>query len=329
MPVLLRRSRPAEGKASELFAKAALVLEDAAGNRLVILTADLIAMPREIADWISEQCAGRFGLRREQLLLATSHTHSGPEVRPSKVLFFDIAEEYAKKIPAFVEQLQEKMVAVIGVALDALAPARVYAAKGQARFAHNRRGAEKYFDHDVPVLRVTDLNGHVRAILFGYACHNTTLWEDSYVYCGDYAGFAQQYLQENFPEATALFLCGAAADQNPESREGTQVTPSRMAAELAEAVDCHAMDGAVEIAPVLRTAYEEVLLDFQSIPSREELVEQTKSPDKPVGLARRSFFWIIRTILAPAISCPLQMIGLGKKVMIIAMSGEPWWWNMP
>jgi hypothetical protein len=49
-------------------------------------------------------------------------------------------------------------------------------------------------DHDVPVLLVTTPDGKkTRAILFGYACHNTTL--DFYQFCGDYAGFAQQYIE--------------------------------------------------------------------------------------------------------------------------------------
>lgn len=314
-----RRTRAAEGKASELFAKA-LALEDAAGKRVVILTADLIAMPREIADWVSEQARQRFGLGREQLLLATSHTHSGPEVRPSKVFFFNIPADYAAKIPGYVEGLQEKMVQVIGEALGDLKPARVFAAKGQAMFAHNRRGAENYFDHDVLVLQVTDMAGKIRAILFGYACHNTTLWEDSYVYCGDYAGFAQQYIEERFPVATTFFLCGAAADQNPEPR-GKLSDAQQHGRELADAV-LAAMNNAKEIEPTLRVAYEEVPLDFQAIPSRAELIEQTQSADKPA--ARKAQYLLDHpSDFGPSYPCPVQMLWLGKQMILIAIGGEP------
>jgi neutral ceramidase len=314
-----RRTRPAEGTASELYAKA-IALEDVAGHRLVILTADLIAMPREIADWISAQCARRLGLRREQLLLSTSHTHSGPEVRPSKVLFFNIPDEFAKKIPAFVEQLQEKMVAAIAAALDALAPARLFAGQGTAGFANNRRGAEKYFDHDVPVLHVTDLNGKPRALLFGYACHNTTLWEDSYVFCGDYAGFAQQYLQEKFPDVTAMFLCGAAADQNPDPRAKLSYAQQH-GRELAEGV-AKAMSQKMEIEPILAVQFEKVPIDFRPIPSQEQLIEQTKSEDKPV--ARKAQFLLDhRNEFDSSYPFPLQVIQLGKQLLLIAICGEP------
>ena len=46
----------------------------------------------------------------------------------------------------------------------------------------------------------------------------TTLTQISYVFCGDYAGFAQQYLQEDHPGVTALFLTGCGGDQNPYPR---------------------------------------------------------------------------------------------------------------
>jgi hypothetical protein len=72
-------------------------------------------------------------------------------------------------------------------------------------------------DHDVPVLLVTAPDGKkMRAILFGYACHNTTL--DFYQFCGDYAGFAQEYIEETHPGTVALFMIGCGADQNPTPR---------------------------------------------------------------------------------------------------------------
>ena len=71
-------------------------------------------------------------------------------------------------------------------------------------------------DHDVPVLRVDTPEGKLRAVLFGYACHNTTL--SFYKFCGDYAGFAQHYLEAAHPDVTALFLLGCGGDQNPYPR---------------------------------------------------------------------------------------------------------------
>ena len=46
-------------------------------------------------------------------------------------------------------------------------------------------------DHDVPVLAVRDAENKLVAVLFGYACHNTTLTASFYQLSGDYAGVAQ------------------------------------------------------------------------------------------------------------------------------------------
>lgn len=68
-------------------------------------------------------------------------------------------------------------------------------------------------DHEVPALRVEAPDGTPKAVLFGYACHNTSL--GFYNWCGDYAGFAQEYLQEHRPDFTALFLMGCGGDRSP------------------------------------------------------------------------------------------------------------------
>jgi len=68
-------------------------------------------------------------------------------------------------------------------------------------------------DHAVPVLRVDGLDGKLRAVLFGYACHNTTM--QFYEWCGDYAGFAQAYLEERHPAPRRCSGSAAAATPTP------------------------------------------------------------------------------------------------------------------
>ena len=65
------------------------------------------------------------------------------------------------------------------------------------------------------MLRI-ESDGELRGLLFGYACHNTTL--SFYKFCGDYAGYAQEYLEEAHRGVTAMFMTGCGADQNPQPR---------------------------------------------------------------------------------------------------------------
>lgn len=226
------RKKPSEGVAQDLYAKA-LALEDERGERLVLVTMDLIGVRREVRNTVAAQCRTLHGLEPERLILNASHTHCGPEYRPRPG-----REAEATRYQAF---LQETLVRLVGEAIQALAPARASYAHARCGFAMNRR--RNYYlpaddinanraptpdgpvDHTVPVLCVEDAEGQLRAIAFGYACHNTTLSsvtvppdEPRYLINGDYAGYAQERLQAMYPNAVAMFVNGCSGDQNPNPR---------------------------------------------------------------------------------------------------------------
>ena len=95
-------------------------------------------------------------------------------------------------IDAYTRQLEDKLVAVIGNALGDLRPARLSFGHSEAGFAKNRRTEFSPYgpvDHDVLALHVDDGAGRMRAVVFGYACHNTTMPAEVCQLNGDYAGF--------------------------------------------------------------------------------------------------------------------------------------------
>jgi hypothetical protein len=276
------RTKPAEGTVQKLFAKA-LALEDEAGRRLVIVTSDLIGIPQPLRHHVAARAESEFGLPPERLLLNASHTHSGPLLRSTVVTAEDLQNPKIRDAYEYTESLKTKLTSLIGSALADLAPARLTWNQARCGFAMNRRrdhtlpeshpNANKApnpdgpVDHAVPALRVELPDGTPKAVLFGYACHNTCL--AFYQYCGDYAGFAQANLEEHRPGFTALFLTGCGADQNPYPRR-SDVVPGVTDLELAMHHG-RSLSLAVEVAltanprPVsgpLLAAYDEVSLDY-------------------------------------------------------------------
>jgi neutral ceramidase len=263
------RKKPAEGKVQELYAKA-LALEDVAGKRFVFVTLDLIGILPSLRTQMEEKVQKAYGLSPESLLLNASHTHSGPEYRVEKG-----REKEAREYTAFLE---DRLMKVIGDALADLTPAVVSWSHSRCGFAMNRRlpspmgyqnspNPDGPVDHEVPVLQVVSPEGQARAVLFGYACHNTCLGE--FQYCGDYAGYAQEYLQEKRPGFVALFMNGCSGDQNPYPRRGG-VVPGVTALDLAK-MHGRSLSNAVEVAMQvpkrvmggpIRAAYEKVSLDY-------------------------------------------------------------------
>ena len=107
------------------------------------------------------------------------------------------------------------------VALEALAnrePSRLTWGIGELGFAKNRRTEGGPVDHSLPCMQVKGLDGTLRAVWASYACHCTTLAGTDNHICGDWAGYAQDAIQEALPDVTALITIGCGADANPESR---------------------------------------------------------------------------------------------------------------
>lgn len=324
------RNRPSEGKTQELYAKA-LALKDADGNRLVIVTTDLIGIPRTLRDAVAKQVLAEYQLPAAGLLLNASHTHCGPVVRSGGSVLYDLEPEQSKRVAQYVVDLQTKMVQVIGRALADLKPATLAYSHARAGFAMNRRlpGAkgpvnspfpDGPIDHEVPVLRVDGPDGKLRAVLFGYACHNTTL--AFYQFCGDYAGYAQEYLEKDHPGVTALFFMGCGGDQNPYPR-GTLPQAQQHGRSLANAVEAALLPQAKPVRGPLRSALEEVTLDFVPL-SREELVQMKDSKD----IVDRKRAALLLTELESAgkingrYAYPIQVVQFGGDLTLVGLAGE-------
>ena len=78
------RTNAAGNVNTDLWAKA-LALEDPQGQRLVLLTTDLIGLPRELCEAVAEYARQRHHLPRSAVLLNSSHTHAGPAAKTYRV----------------------------------------------------------------------------------------------------------------------------------------------------------------------------------------------------------------------------------------------------
>ena len=152
-------------------------------------------------------------------------------LRANLELMFDLKAEEKRTIEEYSRRLTDDLVTVVGAALGKLEPADLSFGQGEAGFAANRRQPTPRgfefgvnpagpVDHSVPILKVAAPDGRLISVLFGYACHNTTLTAEFYRISGDYAGFAQLEFEKAHPGVTAMFmmLCGADQNANPRSK---------------------------------------------------------------------------------------------------------------
>jgi len=326
------RTKPSEGVAQDLYAKA-LALEDPAGKRAVLVTSDLLGFPAEVSHNIAGRVERKHHLSRQQLLLSSSHTHAGPVIGKMLGLMYPMNSQQRADVEAYTRELEDKIVNLVGASLKSLRPSRLSFGRGQAGFAMNRRertnegiiiGVNKDgpFDHDVPVLRVDDPHGKLRAVVFGYACHNTTAG-DFLEFHGDYTGFAEAWLEDHHPGSTALFLAGCGGDSNPYPR-GTIELARQHGEELAASVEKALVGDLSPVRGPLKTAYDEVPVAFAPPPGREDLQAQLQSQD----IYRR--IWagaMLETLdasghLPTEYPYPVETWQFGQDLTLVALGGE-------
>lgn len=286
------RSGPADGKETDLWAKA-LVLDDGDGQRGLVLTLDLVGIDRELAGIVCGRLEEKFGFKREQIAICTSHTHSGPVVGMNlgPLHYLVVDAEQQKLIEEYAQQLPNHIEAAVKEALDKMEPSRVQWASGFSTFAVNRRENKSDtvadrratgelkgpVDHDVPVLSVRSETGELRAVLFGYACHATVV--GFMQWSGDYPGYAQIELEKAHPGCVALFWAGCGADQNPLPRR-TVALAEHYGKELARAVNEVLASPMAELKPSLSTRFQEVDVKLQQLPDANALQESAKSTNR-------------------------------------------------
>ena len=325
------RTKPAEGKLHDLYAKA-IALESPDKTRLVIVTLDLISIPYPIRDYLEAEVKKRFDLRPAGLLMNCSHTHCGPEIRTTRWSDDGFPTERLAAAESYVTFLKSKLVQVVEQAIGDLQLADVSFCRARCGFAMNRRlpspnGYRNFpnpngpVDHDVPVLRVRSATGKLRGILFGYACHNTTL--GFYQFCGDFAGFAQLAIEEANPGALALYMQGCGADINPYPRSTLELAKQH-GQSLAIAVQSALETEATSLVGELRTSYGKATVEYSTPPTKDELVKRTKSSNKYIAVHGQRLLKQLATDgqLRSTYDCPIQVVQLGDKLKMIALPGE-------
>jgi hypothetical protein len=328
------RDHPATGTLSDLHAKA-LVLEDPAGKRALVITMDLVGISREFATALCEELEQKHHLPRAAIFLSASHTHSGPITRGNLAAMYSLDEVQTGLIKEYSQQLRPKLVGLVDAAFANLAPADIFRGCGYVTFATNRRNNPEGkvtqlreqgrlkgpVDHDVPVLAVRAKDGKLRAVLFGYACHATVL--SGYLWSADYPGFAQTAVEQAHPGAVAMFFAGCGGDQNPLPRRSAAMAEG-YGKELARGVNDVLKAPMAAITGKLGMSYAEIDLPFAELPSREKLIQDTTATHRATAnRAKKLLADLDRGIpLRTSYPYPVQVWQFGPDLSLVMLGGE-------
>ncbi|MFM7160496.1 MAG: neutral/alkaline non-lysosomal ceramidase N-terminal domain-containing protein [Planctomycetaceae bacterium] len=341
------RDRPADSTLIDLYAKA-IAVEDPAGERVVLVGLDLVGIDRDLSVAICKRLEAEHRLKRSQVALCSSHTHTGPVVGRNLMTMYTLDAAQNQLVQDYTRDLEQHVVAVVAEALADLAPANLAWGSGHNTLAVNRRAnpegevpairaAGKLkgpVDYDVPVLTARRPDGRLVGILFGYACHATVL--PIFRWSGDWPGYAQLALEETHQGATAIFFAGCGADQNPLPRRmANPPTPqaqeefgisraSEYGGSIARSVTQVVAGHMHEITGKLRSEYREIPLALDKLPTREEIAKEAESTNKyAVSRAKVLLKQLEQQgALSQTYPYPVQLWQLGPQLQLVTLGGE-------
>ncbi|MCO5168338.1 MAG: neutral/alkaline non-lysosomal ceramidase N-terminal domain-containing protein [Planctomycetes bacterium] len=216
---------PATGTRDPLYAKAVIISNGS--TSVAILTLDAIATDAAVVEAVHRKAAAQgVNVPLEHLMVAASHTHSGPGCM-SKRLFWQLtaADMYVDRV---FQQATDKIAEALVRAHRAMAPAVVGFGREQVTNAtRNRRHRDSpdlqpdSIDPELLVLRVDRTDGTPVATVWNFAIHGTHMGMNM-EFSADIMGSASNKAEAAGAGGVILFLNGCEGDIAPTgSYDGT------------------------------------------------------------------------------------------------------------
>jgi hypothetical protein len=264
------RQQESEGIDQHIFAQALAIGGDKK-SLAVLITVDNVAVPAYMREELAARLAKKTGLRNERFTLCCTHAHTAPMLSGVCPNLFgaDIPPDQQARIDRYTRELTDKLEQAALAALKDRQPATLAWGQTKAGFAANRRPQGGPVDHDLPVLVARDKSGKVRAVFVSYACHCTTLGDKPNRICGDWAGYAREYLERDHPEAVVLVTLGCGADANPSPRGNLEFAQQNGNAVCA-AVNDLLQQPLTPLCQKLVCRTKPIALPYDTLPTREQ-----------------------------------------------------------
>jgi hypothetical protein len=329
------RKAESEGVATPLKAKALAIGGDDGGPPALLLTVENCGIPAHVTEAVAAKL-GYTNDARGRLAVGSTHTHTAPCLSGNLPFIFGrpFTPEEQAHVDQYTKELTDAMVKVGRDALAARKPGRLAWAKGSVGFARNRRmlkdgkwvgfgnNPDGPTDHALPLLRVTDPDGKLRAVVAGYACHCTTLGGDFNKVCGDWAGFACEAIERDNPGAVALVVIGCGADADPQPRTGLPFAKDHGEA-VAREVKRLLGETFTPLDGKVTASFRRITIPFGPTPTRDQYAERAKKAGAEGYYGRVMVERIDKGETLPAdMAYPVQVWAFGDALAVVFLGGE-------
>ncbi|MFA9477929.1 neutral/alkaline non-lysosomal ceramidase N-terminal domain-containing protein [Phycisphaerales bacterium AB-hyl4] len=188
--------------------KAYAVVFDDRRQKSIFCAVDVCVIHEDVARVVRKRVSGRTAIPEHRIVIAATHTHSGPKLMNSDLLINQ----------RWVRELEDRLTQVMMLADYHRVPATIATATREAPgVGGNRRSKDGPVDAAVSVLRVDGVReGRPIGAVVNVACHPTVLGPDNRLYSADYIGQLREAMQATLgDDVPVVCFNGACGDVNP------------------------------------------------------------------------------------------------------------------
>lgn len=231
------RKLPAGGTHLPLYARASVCQVD--DTRVALCAVDVIGLSRQTTSEIRKAIELVTGIPSGHVLIATTHTHSGPVTAPFR---------NASPSPRYMEALSDGIVRAVAAAGRVAYPASLGMGRADASAFHlNRRDKGQETDPDLWVARFITKAGMPLGTWVNFGCHPTILGGENLFWSAEYPGALCAAVEAELG-GKASFFNGCIGDVGPHRPERTFAEVERLGLGLAKAA-VKATDGIEYVSP--------------------------------------------------------------------------------
>lgn len=193
----------------------ALYLSDGA-TEVLFISNDVIYVSKESVARIRKVISQKTGIHEQHVLIAATHTHSGPVTVDVAISAHDPVVPRADR--KYLQYMEERTTAAALDACGKAEPVEISFVRGDATgIGSNRHNPAMAKDMDVPVMVVRNLKKEFIGSLLVCSMHPTVLHEDSTLYSSDFPHYVRETLRQEFlgEKCTVVYFTGTAGDQSP------------------------------------------------------------------------------------------------------------------
>jgi putative membrane-bound dehydrogenase-like protein len=325
-----------EGVEQHIYARAIAIGEKE--NACVLVAVENCGITADIVENVAARLKEKAGIPRERLVVCSTHTHSAPAViRFAPIILQALTDEHKARVEAYTKFVTEKIGDAALAALDARRPARLAWAEGKSGFAGNRRvlkegvwtgfgiNPDGPVQHRVPALRATGEDGKLIALVVNYACHCTTLQGKFNKVCGDWAGYAAEYLEAEHAGATAVITIGCGADANPNPRGELKLAQAH-GQELATEVERMLKAPWRDLPAKIDATFSQSKLPLSQALTKEQYRATADDPKQRDDMRRHAQGWIARLdrneMPPDSVTLPVSSWSFGDALAMLFLGGE-------